>query len=215
VSREPELREQIVRFCQLLHQKGYLAANDGNISVRLCQHRLLVTPTGVPKAFLNPDELVVVDNDGQVLSGGKPSGELSMHLHALRGRPDMEAVVHAHPPTSIALTLFRHLRINGVLPEVTLSIGEIEIVPYARPLTEELACAVEEATRRHDAVILERHGTVTLGKTVSDAYARTERLEHAAQVLWLAHAIGRPPGLPEHEARTLMKLYERGRNQTY
>src|SRR5262249_16000485 len=120
---ESALRADVVRFCQLLHQKGFLAANDGNVSVRLCPHRILITPTAVPKAFLDPQELVVVDLGGQKLFGDRqPSGELSMHLEVLRTRSDIDTVVHAHPPTSIALTLFKHLRLNGVLPEVTLSI---------------------------------------------------------------------------------------------
>jgi L-fuculose-phosphate aldolase len=212
---ERTARAEIVHFCKLLHDKNYLAANDGNVSFRLCSHRVLITPTGVPKAFMRPEDLLVVDVRGNSVSGtGKPSGELAMHLAALRARPDAAAVVHAHPPTCIALTLIRHLRLNDVLPEVILSVGRLEIVPYARPLTEALAEAVASSLKSAEAVILERHGTVTLGRAVSEAYARTERLEHAAHVLWLAHAIGRPVPLPDHEARRLLDLYASSRAQT-
>jgi L-fuculose-phosphate aldolase len=212
---EQRIRADIVHFCKLLHEKNYLAANDGNVSYRLCPHRVLITPSGVPKAFMTPGDLVVVSPQGAQLSGsGKPSGELAMHLAALHTRPDVVAVVHAHPPTCIAVTLIRHLRLNDVLPEVILSVGRLEVVPYARPLTDALANAVAERLEKADAVILERHGTVTLGKTVAEAYARTERLEHAAYVLWLAHAIGSPVPLAEQEARRLEDIYATARAQT-
>jgi len=212
---ELKVRQEVIRFCGLLHDKNFLAANDGNVSVRLCHRRVLITPTGVPKAFLSPEDLLTIDMEGNVLSGaGKPSGEIALHLEALRARPDALSVVHAHPPTCIALTLVRNLKLNDVLPEVILSVGRLEVVPYARPLTDALAHAVSGALGRADAVIMERHGTVTVGRDLSEAYMRTERLEHAAHVLWLAHALGRPVGLPEHEARTLYNLYAASRAST-
>ncbi len=207
-TADRQAREEILRTCRMLHDKGYLAANDGNVSVRLCKRRVLVTPTGVAKAFLEPDDLIVVDMEGQQLSGaGTPSGELAMHLHALSVRPDAKAVVHAHPPICIALTLHRHLRLNDVLPEVILSLGRIEVVPYARPLTEALARAAAEALQGADGVLLARHGTVTVGRSLAHAYAATERLEHAAHVLWVAYTLGRPTALPDHEARRLHDMY--------
>ena len=214
-TSEQELRVEVVRFCKLLHQKNFLAANDGNVSVRLSGEEVLITPTGVPKAFLAPEDLVVVNLKGELVRGrGTPSGELAMHLRTLEARPDAKAVVHAHPPTCIALTLLKHLRLNGVLPEVILSIGKVEVVPYRRPLTDELAEAVADVARQTDALILERHGTVTVGSSVAEAYSRTERIEHAAQVLWLAHAIGRPAPLPEGESRALLNIYAATRAQT-
>ena len=211
-ARERDFRSDIVGFCRMLHDRNYLAANDGNVSARLSPGRILITPTGLHKGFLEPDQLVIVDESGKLISGqGRPSGELAMHLTALRERPDADVVVHAHPPTCIALSLIRHLKLNGLLPEVILSIGRLTIVPYARPVSEELGLAIAEHLHRNDALILERHGTLTLGKTVAEAYNRTERLEHAAHVLWLAHAVGHPVPLPEAEVRTLEALYERSR----
>ena len=205
---EAELRGDIVRFCKLLHEKGFLAANDGNVSARLEDGRILVTPTGVAKAFLDPDELAIVDEGGEWLEGRlPPTGELPMHLEILKRRPDIGVVVHAHPPTCIALSLTRNPRLNGVLPEVILSLGTIEIVPYARPQTEALARALAGRIDHSDAMILERHGTVTVGRSVAEAYFRTERLEHAAQVLWLAHALGRPSPLPDPEVRALLAAH--------
>jgi L-fuculose-phosphate aldolase len=210
---EEELRSEVVRVCRLLHEKNYLAAADGNVSVRLDERRFLVTPTGVIKAFLSPLDLIEVDLEGNVLSGTrKPTGELSMHLAAYRARPDIECVVHAHPPTCIALSLFKQLRLQDVLPEVTLSIGRLEVVPYARPLTVDLAEAAAARLAHGDALILERHGTLTVGPDLLSAYALTERLEHASQVLWLANVLGRPPTLPNSEAQFLRDAYRRQRH---
>lgn len=204
---EQALREDIVRHCRLLHQRGYLAANDGNVSARLDSERLLVTPSGVHKGFLEPGDLVVVDLEGKKLSGkGEPTGELALHLRALAARPDAMAVVHAHPPLAIAMSLTKK-RLNGILPEVTLSIGELQVVPYLRPLTDELARAVAKALGKSDAVIMERHGTVAVGRTVGEAYGKTERVEHASQVLWSAYALGSPKPLPAKEHRALMNMY--------
>lgn len=208
---EQALREDIVRYCKLLHQRGYLAANDGNVSVRLDANRLLVTPSGVHKGFLEPGDLVVVDLEGKKLSGaGAPTGELSLHLRALAKRTDASAVVHSHPPLAIAMSLTKK-KLDGILPEVTLSIGRLQVVPYQRPLTDDLARAVAAALEHSDAVIMERHGTVAVGRTVAEAYGNTERIEHASQVLWSAYALGSPRPVPEAEQRALVKMYERSR----
>lgn len=208
---EHALREDIVRHCRLLHQRGYLAANDGNVSVRLDANRLLVTPSGVHKGFLEPSDLIVVDMAGNKLSGSRtPTGEIALHLRALAQRPDASAVVHAHPPLAIAMSLTKK-KLDGILPEVTLSLGRLQVVPYARPLTDDLAKAVAAALEHSDAVILERHGTVAVGRNVAEAYGQTERIEHASQVLWSAYALSAPRPVEEAEHRALLKIYEAGR----
>lgn len=208
---EQALREDIVRYCQLLHQRGYLAANDGNVSARLDAQRVLVTPSGVHKGFLAPEDLVVVDLEGRKLSGkGEPTGELSLHLRALARRSEAMAVVHAHPPIAIAMSLTRK-KLDGILPEVTLSLGRLQVVPYERPLSDQLARAVAKALQGGDAVIMERHGTVAVGRTVSEAYGKTERVEHACQVLWSAYALGGARPLPPEEYRKLLEMYEASR----
>jgi L-fuculose-phosphate aldolase len=211
---EVQHREEVIHFCRLLHQRGYLASADGNVSVRLCQKRILVTPSGVPKAFLGPDDLLVVDREGKVLQGrGTPTGELPMHLAVLRARPDVKVVIHAHPPSTIAVSLHRRLVLDRVLPEVILDLGRMVVVPYARPGSEALARALEQQISRGDGVILERHGTLTVGRDLLEAYALTERLEHAAHVLWMANALGRPSQLSEGEARVLEDLHEQNRRR--
>jgi L-fuculose-phosphate aldolase len=208
---EQALREDIVRHCRLLHQRGYLAANDGNVSSRLDGNRILVTPSGVHKGFLEPGDLIVVDLKGNKLSGSRePTGELALHLRALAQRPDATAVVHAHPPLAIAMSLTKK-KLDGILPEVTLSLGRLQVVPYARPLTDDLAKAVAAALEHSDAVILERHGTVAVGRTVAEAYGQTERLEHASQVLWSAYALAAPRPVDEAEQRALLRMYESSR----
>lgn len=212
---EATLRRDVIDVCKQLHLQGYLAAADGNVSARLPGGDLLVTPSGVPKAFLEPDDLVRLAPDGTPRPGqGKPTGELPMHLAALATRPEANVVVHAHPPTAIALSLFKHLRLEGVLPEVILSVGKLVVVPYARPLTEALARGVAGGLAESDAVILERHGTVAVGRTLLEAFAWTERVEHACEVLWKAHALGRPTGLPEQEVATLRRMYAAARAST-
>lgn len=195
----------------MLHARGYLAANDGNVSARLGRRHLLVTPSGVHKGFLEPADLVVVDLSGRKVKGkGAPTGELALHLRALAARPDANAVVHAHPPIAIAMSLTGK-RLDGVLPEVTLSIGSLQVVPYARPLTDALALAVAARLGAGDAVIMARHGTVAVGRDVADAYGKTERVEHAAQVLWSAYALGPVKPVPPGEQRALEAMYERSR----
>lgn len=195
----------------MLHARGYLAANDGNVSARLGEDRVLVTPSGVHKGFLAPADLVVVDLDGRQVGGAaRPTGELALHLRAYAARPDARAVVHAHPPIAIALSLARK-RLDGVLPEVTLSIGSLQVVPYRRPLTDALAVAVAKALGGGDAVIMARHGTVAVGADLAEAYGRTERVEHAAQVLHAAYALGPVRPVPAREHRALRAMYERSR----
>lgn len=205
-------RGLVVDILKLLHGRGFLSANDGNVSVRLGKDRLLVTPTGVYKGFIAPDDLLVTDLDGRVLDGkGQPTGELPMHLVAMRLRPDIAAVVHAHPPTCIALSLAQGGTMGDYLPEVLLAVGEVPIVPYARPVSAAMGEALHGYIEHHDALILERHGTLTVGQTALDAYALTERLEHAATVLWKARTFGLLKRLPASEVRALKEIHARSR----
>jgi L-fuculose-phosphate aldolase len=210
-ATEDRLREEVVFFCKLLHQKNFLAGNDGNVSARLDEGRFLMTPTGVHKGFLRAEDLVVIDATGRLLSGTRaPSAERAMHLYAYNARPDIGAVVHAHPPTCIALSLLDR-PLDGFLPEVVLSIGSLSVIPYARPITEALADSLQGHIETKDAMILERHGTLTVGSSVADAYGKVERLEHAAAILWMAYAAGTPRPLDDAEMSALREMYEKSR----
>lgn len=192
---EPELRQAIIRVCHLLHQKGFVAASDGNVSARLYRH-FLVTPSGISKGFLTPDDLVVVDLDGKVIRGKsnrKTTSEWRMHAAIYEERPDANAVVHAHPPLATACSLAGVDLLEPILPEVYLTMGGIPTLPYATPSSPEGARVIREPIKRYDGVILDRHGAIACGKDLYAAYYKIEKIEHTAQVVGMARFLsGRP-----------------------
>lgn len=194
-----------------LYDKGLIAGADGNLSLRLAHDRVLVTPSGAHKGFLSCHGLSLVDLEGRHLKGGKPTTEWPLHLAVLKARPEMKAVVHAHAPSCVAMTLVRHPQLDGVIPEVTTAIGGFCVVPYETPGSEALARTAARAFEKYDAIVMERHGTLAVGRTIEEACGRTESLEHAAHILWMTHCLGRPQRLPEKEQRALREVYEHGR----
>ncbi len=211
---EQKLREEIVRIGQLLWQKNYLAAGDGNISARLGPNRLLATPSGLSKGFLKPEQLLITDMEGRKITtfasearGLEPSSELKMHLEVYRQRPDVTAVVHAHPPTCIALSIAGIPVAPCLLPEVILTLGSIPVAPYATPGTWEVPDAMRDLIRTHDAVILERHGSLTVGRDLFDAYLKQERIEHAAEITFMLRLLNEePPPIPPEQMEKLLHL---------
>jgi L-fuculose-phosphate aldolase len=193
---ENELRQRIVEIGKLMHQKGFVAAGDGNISARLDRERLLITPSGFSKGFIEADQLLIVNLNGEKISplfgkwrDLKPSSEVRLHLECFRRRADVHAVIHAHPPMTIACTLAGISLARCVLPEVLYDLGTIPTAPYATPASPEGPIAVRDLVKQYDAIILDRHGTVTVGATLWDAYMRLERVEHSAQVTLAAHQV--------------------------
>lgn len=207
-QREYELRQQIVAIGKLMHQKNFIAAGDGNISARLDGERLLVTPSGVSKGFLDPKQLLIVDLNGEKIAPRagkwrnlKPSSEIRLHLECYRQRADIGAVIHAHPPYAIACTLAGISLAQCVLPEAVYDLGAIPTAPYATPASEEGAQAIHDLIGEYDAVLLDRHGSVTVGADVWEAYLRLERVEHVAQVMLAARqALGKSPESLSDEA---------------
>ncbi len=203
---EPTLRRTLVDLCHRLHQAGLLVALDGNVSARLTDGSILCTRAGCHKGFVTEDDLVVTDDQGRWLRGlGRPTSELKLHLACYRARPDVHAVVHAHPPQAIACTVAGVDLDRPLLPEVVLTLGTIPNVPYATTGTEALAEAVGEAVRLRDAVLLDRHGAVTLGRTLLEAFSRLETVEQVARVALLASAAGSLTPLPRDEAVALRR----------
>jgi L-fuculose-phosphate aldolase len=186
------MRREIVDVHRRLYDLGFSVANDGNTSIKLDANRILITPTGdLNKAKLRPDQIAVIDTEGRTLSGHHaPSSEIAVHLFSYRARPDVRAIIHAHPPHSIALSLSGFALTEPLLPEVILSLGEIPCTPYVTPGTEEAGRAVAELITNHDAIILTRHGSVTVGKTLDEAMQKLERMEHTAKIVSIAKAIG-------------------------
>lgn len=182
----------IVRACRRLDARGLIAGQDGNVSVRVAPDRLLVTPAGRIKAEVGVDTLVEVDLQGVVQGGGgRPSSELGMHLAIYAARPDVGAVVHAHPPTATGFGVAGQDFLTPVLPEINLLVGPVPLVPYATPGTPALAAALAPWLDGHDAFLLANHGATTVGPTLELALQRMESLEHGARILLAARLADR------------------------
>ena len=208
-SSEISLRNTICAIGQRLYQKNFVAANDGNISCRLAGDRILTTPTGVCKGDLTPENLVVTDLEGNPRSRGRPSSELPMHLFIYHNRPDVAAVVHAHPIYATAFATAGIALSECVLPEVVTTLGSIPLASYATPSTQELPESLRPYVAKYDAILLANHGAVTMGRDLWDAYFKMERLEHYAHVLFLARQLGGEKRLRAGEVEKLMAIRER------
>lgn len=203
------LADLMIRVCRLGWQRGYLAASQGNLSARLSPERVLITPSGRATAFLEPGDLLEVDLEGRVLGGrGEPSGELALHLAVYRTRSDVGAVLHAHPSAVIALGLSGRGLDCAALPEMLYHLGSVPTVPYATPSSPDSAAAVEPFLAGHRALLLENHGSLTLGQDLEEAWLLTEMLEHAAQTLIAAQALGGARPLPAQEQERLRQAGE-------
>lgn len=188
-----------------LDAKGMIAANDGNLSLRDDDGTILVTATGARKARLRDDEVVRVDSGGALLHGVRPpSSELSMHLALLGARPDVRAVVHAHPAVATGFAVARQPMDACVLPEIVLTLGAVPIADYGTPGTEELARSLVPLAARHDVILLANHGAIALGPDLETAYDRMERLDHTARILLVAHLLGRTTRLDAAEVTRLL-----------
>jgi len=207
-----QLRADIVEVGRRLWVRGYVASNDGNISVRVGADRLLMTPANVSKGFMTPDMMVVTDLDGTLISGApgrKPSSEILMHLVAYRERPDVNAVVHAHPPLSTGFAVAGIPLDRAVLAEVVTTLGAIPIAAYGTPSTSELAATVAPYVRAHDGLLLVNHGALALGADLFAAYYKMETIEHFARISLVARMLGREHLLSREEVERLQAL--RGR----
>ena len=188
---EEQIRADIVEAGRRLYARSYVASNDGNISARLDDRRLITTPKSVCKGFMTPDMMVIVDYDGQKLSGERdPSTELPMHLEIYRNRPDAGAVVHAHPPLATGFAVAGIPLTRAVLAEVITTLGSIPIAAYGTPSTSELPEAVRKYIKAHDGMLLANHGAVTCGTDVFAAYYKMETIEHFAKISLVARMLG-------------------------
>ncbi|SFM66578.1 class II aldolase/adducin family protein [Thermodesulforhabdus norvegica] len=202
--------DEIILVGKKLYERGLVSATDGNISVRKNDDEILITRSGVCKGELSAEDILVVSTSGDVLTGrGKPSVELPMHLGIYSVRKDVRAIVHAHPPVLTALTMTGVNFNSAWLPEVWLSVGPVPTVPYAPPSSKELADQVTRLITNCNALLLERHGSITVGRNLSEAYYRTEKLEHAALVgVFTAIVSGKLPGpLDQEKLRELERLF--------
>ena len=206
---EAELRADLIVVCKRLGALGLVGAGEGNVSIRLGPHRVLATPSGTNKALLQAHELVTTDPFGDKIAGRRgASSELFMHLAVYRMRDDVKAVVHAHPPTAVALTLAGISLTKPIMPEVVTALGaEIPTAPYATPSTPALAEGVAATLGRSDACLMERHGAIAVGRDVFEALDRMETVERVAQVILRARLLGgNPTPLSQAEIDRLLAL---------
>ncbi len=204
-----QARISLAHVCQRLHAQGLVAATDGNVSCRVGGDSFLITPSGKSKGELIPLDMLLVNFRGEVLQGrSRPSSEIRMHSLIYARRNDVQAVVHAHPPMLTAFTVASLPFMAEALPEVYLMFGAVPTAAYATPTTDEVPRSIETLVDRHQAILLERHGSVTMGTSLEDAFLKLEKLEHAAHTLFFAHLLGkgvvRP--LPETVLRSLDAL---------
>src|SRR5215470_17984269 len=201
------LRADIVEIGRRMYARGYTASNDGNISVRIDASRLLMTPKSICKGFMTPDMMCVTDLEGRKLQGDRdPSSEMLMHLEVYRQRPDVQAVVHAHPPTATGFAVAGIPLDRAVLAEVLTTLGSIPLAEYATPSTAELPEAVGKYIKAHDGMLLANHGALTVGGDLYSAYFKMETIEHFAKISLVARTLGRENLISREEVMRLQEL---------
>src|SRR5579862_9679519 len=207
MSTESTLRGEIVEVGRRMYARGYTASNDGNISVRLGADRLIMTPKSVCKGFMTPDMMCITDLEGKKLEGDRdPSSEMLMHLEVYRQRPDVRAVVHAHPPTATGFAVAGIPLDRAVLAEVLTTLGSVPIAEYATPSTRELPDAVRRYIKAHDGMLLANHGALTVGGDLYSAYFKMETVEHFAKISLVARLLGRENLISREEVMRLQEL---------
>jgi L-fuculose-phosphate aldolase len=204
-----QLREEIHRIGQMIDDKGFIAANDGNISARVDKNLFLATPTGMRKSAIAPENLLLVNEKAEVVDG--PAGlrtttEFLMHLKVYELRPDVNAVVHAHPPTATGYALAHKSMAGMYLPEIIYFMKDPGYAPYGTPGTPELANAVAAIVREHDAFLMENHGAVGIAADLKMAWWHLERLEHLAKILVAGEILGGPKELSAQNAQKILDM---------
>lgn len=206
-----ELREQICDICHKMWQLGWVAANDGNVSVKLPDGTFLATPTGMSKSFITPEKLVHIDQDGQVLdapAGLKPSSEIKMHLRCYKEREDVGAVLHAHPPVATGYAVANKPLDEYSMIETVIALGSIPVTPYGTPSTYEVPDRIAPYLGEHDALLLQNHGALTVGADLITAYYRMETLELFAKISLNAHLLGGAKEISRENIDRLISMRE-------
>jgi len=197
--------------CRQLAAQGLIAGRDGNLSVRIGPERALVTPSGFIKSLVTPADMVEVNLSGKPVRRGsrKPTSELELHLRILWHRPDVRAVVHAHPPAATGFAVAGETIPGNLLPELIFVVGPVALVPYGMSGTPELGDQVAPYLDAHDALLLANHGAVTMGRTLDEAWIRMESLEHGARIILAARQVGQPQPLSAEAVRALVQQREK------
>lgn len=205
MKTEEENRREICEVGRWIYDRGYVAATDGNISVRLDSRRILTSPTCLNKGMMTPNDLVIIDHDGVKLSGGrKPSSEIGMHLLIYRRRPDVNAICHAHPPTATGYAAAGIPLNRAILAELVVTLGCVPLARYGTPGTPELAAAIEPLVENHDAMLLANHGVVAYGQDLLTAFFRMDTVEHSARIGLVSRMLGKQVLLSQDEVGKLL-----------
>lgn len=208
MQNEYEIKKEMCEIGKRVYNRGMVAANDGNFSVKLNDHEFLCTPTGVSKGFMTPEYICKVDENGNVLQANKgfrPSSEIKMHMRVYQKRPDVKSVVHAHPLYATTFAIAGIPLTQPIMPEAVIALGCVPIAPYGTPSTMEIPDAVEPYLQHFDAVLLENHGALTYSDSLLAAYMKMESVEFYAQLLWQTMQIGGPQ---EFSKEQVERLYE-------
>ena len=202
-----ENRALLCRIGGLLYERGHVVGHDGNVSVRLEGDRILITPSGVCKGRMEPDMMVLCDLEGNVLEGDRyPSSEIAMHLEVYRGRPDVNGIVHAHPPAATAFAICGRGLEERYLIETISGLGQVPVAPFGMPSTPEVAESIRPYLAGHSAVLLANHGALTWGKDVWQAFDRMEVLEQTAKVYAQVQLMGGGVELSPEQVEALLAL---------
>lgn len=208
MQNEQKMREEICEIGRRMYGRRMVAANDGNISVRLSENVILCTPTGVSKGFMKPEQLCKIDLSGKVVEAAEgfgPSSEVKMHVRVYQKRPDIAAVVHAHPIFATGFAVMGRALDIPIMPEVIVNFGKVPLAPYGTPSTEEIPDAIEPYLADYQAILLEHHGALTWAKDLQTAYMKMESVEFYAELLYRTTQLGGPRELSEER---LKRLYE-------
>jgi L-fuculose-phosphate aldolase len=213
---EHQYREDIVKVGRLVFEKGWIAASDGNVTVRLEDDRILSTPTGVCKGMMHPEDLILCDLDGNKLCGERErTTEMGMHLTIYKMRPDVRGIVHAHPPVATGFAVAGRALNLGILPEVVFVLGSVPLVEYGLPGTPALTEGMLPYIPKYDALLMANHGVVTYGSDVFQAYSRMDIVEHFARITLVAELLGGPKVLPRVEIQKLFASRARYHVQSF
>lgn len=199
--------EELAEFCRRLYGRKYIAGAEGNLSLRLPDDRILITPKGLNKGFIGPEDLVTCDSEGEKLEGiHAPSSEVKIHTAVYKNREDINAVCHAHPVFATAFSLAGKPFNEAILPEFVVALGAVPVVKYGTPGSQKLASNLLEVLEEHDAFLLEKHGSLTLGRTMMEAFNRTEILERYSKLLFYARQIESLKSIPREETDRLLDI---------
>ncbi len=206
-----QAKEAILEIGRRMYTRGYVAANDGNISVKVGDHGIWITPTMVSKGYMTDEMLIKMDLDGNISEGhAKPSSEFRMHLRVYRENPEICAVTHAHPPVATSFAVAGIPLDTPILPEAVINLGEVPVAPYASPGTDEVPDSIAPYCKSHNAVLLKNHGALTWGRDPFEAYFRLESLEFYATVtMYTRNILGKQIALNDDQIQTLMATYGR------